>query len=161
MSFSIIRRTVLLWAKTRRGGLAAILQNTCVARTEKMVKKHSKRKITLKVEIHGQKPTTSEAIQAYGKGIITFSAEKPNTCPMRTDFFLNFYFNTVSHLILHVNKSSVVFTLLTSSYQFNKSHFQFTTRIHSRSTIMSFQFTILEKWSLRFAEKNVRVFGFC
>lgn len=70
-----------------RGGLAAILQNTCVARTQKMVKKHSKRKITLKVEIHGQKPTTSEAIQAYGKGIITFSAEKPNTWPMRTDFF--------------------------------------------------------------------------
>ena len=60
----------------RTGGHLA--KHVCCENT-KNGEKHSKRKITLKVEIHGKKPTTSEAIQAYGKGIITFLAEKPNT----------------------------------------------------------------------------------
>ena len=82
MPSSTIRRTVFVCAKVARGRTAIVQSTVCRRRINplKSTKIKQKRKNKLK-------GTERKAIEVRERGLLTFSAEKPKTWPIRTDFF--------------------------------------------------------------------------
>ena len=108
MPSSTIRRTVFVCAKVARGR-TAIAQSTVWWRRINLLKS-TKIKQKRKIKPHNKpKETERKAIKVRERGLLTFSAEKPKTWPIRTDFF--FFKNIkISAGLFYWKTNSTVFT---------------------------------------------------